>query len=47
MANEDEIARILVTQPGSDQACRELVDLALSRGGRDNITTIVASFARG
>ena len=44
MANEAEIAGILAASADSDQACRALVDLALSRGGRDNITTIVASF---
>jgi len=44
MASEAEIARILASAPGPDQACRALVDLALERGGRDNITSIVARF---
>ena len=47
MANEAEITRILATSPGSDPACRALVDLALSRGGRDNVTAIVAGFRQG
>lgn len=44
MANEAEIAGILGNGGTSDASCRALIDLALSRGGRDNITTIVASF---
>ncbi|MGH7742175.1 MAG: PP2C family protein-serine/threonine phosphatase [Candidatus Eiseniibacteriota bacterium] len=44
MANEAEIARILAASPNCDESCRALVDLALSRGGRDNITTILARF---
>jgi protein phosphatase len=44
MANEVEIAGILGSGATSDASCRALIDLALSRGGRDNITTIVASF---
>lgn len=44
MANEAEIARILGEGSSSDQTCSALVDLALQRGGRDNVTVIVARF---
>jgi len=45
MANEDEIAAVLAARPSSEDACRALVDLALERGGRDNVTVIVAGFS--
>lgn len=44
MAGEAEIAEILAVARSSDGACHALVDLALERGGRDNITVIVATF---
>jgi PPM family protein phosphatase len=44
MATEDEIAEVLRAHPESDAACRVLVDLALERGGRDNVTVIVAGY---
>ena len=44
MADEQDIAAVLAAHPGSDDACRTLVDLALERGGRDNVTVIVAGF---
>ncbi|TMQ48849.1 MAG: serine/threonine-protein phosphatase [Candidatus Eisenbacteria bacterium] len=47
MASEPEIAAVLEAQPTSDGACRALVDLALERGGRDNVTVIVAGFTVG
>jgi PPM family protein phosphatase len=47
MAPEDEIAEILLTRPESDRACRALLDLALERGGKDNITVIVAEYRVG
>lgn len=46
MAGEDEIAAVLGTHAGSLDACQALVDLALQRGGRDNITVIVTGFPR-
>jgi serine/threonine protein phosphatase PrpC len=44
-ANEAELAAVLAEHPSSDAACRALVGLALQRGGRDNITAIVAGYA--
>jgi protein phosphatase len=45
MASDDEISAVLAAHPLSDDACRALVDLALQRGGRDNVTVIVAGFS--
>lgn len=45
MAGEAEIGAVLATRPASQDACQALVDLALARGGRDNVTVIVAAFA--
>jgi protein phosphatase len=44
MASDEEIAGVLASHPESEPACRALVDLALERGGRDNITVIVAGY---
>jgi len=44
MASEEEIAGVLAAEPSSDAACRELIGLALERGGRDNVTAIVAGY---
>ena len=44
MAHEDEIAAILARASRSEEACRALVALALERGGRDNVTVIVAGY---
>ena len=44
MATEAEIAAALIANPVSEDACGALVDLALERGGRDNVTVIVARF---
>lgn len=44
MASEEEIAGILGAHPESEAACQALVDLALERGGRDNVTVIVAGY---
>jgi len=45
MAKEADLAGVLARHPDSESACRGLIDLALERGGRDNITAIVAGFA--
>ena len=44
MAKEEEIAGVLAHHPRSEDACRALISLALERGGRDNVTAIVARF---
>jgi protein phosphatase len=44
MAKEADLAAVLGRHSDSESACRALIDLALERGGRDNITAIVAGF---
>ncbi len=44
VASEDDIAATLKAHASSADACRALVELALSRGGPDNITVIVAGY---
>ena len=44
VASEDDITAVLAAHPGSQAACRALVDLALSRGAPDNVTVIVARY---
>lgn len=39
------IAELLVAAPDAASACKALVDEALARGGRDNVTVVVARFA--
>jgi serine/threonine protein phosphatase PrpC len=43
MVTEDEIAGVLAQHDATETACRALETLALERGGRDNITVIVAN----
>lgn len=45
MVPEDEIEMVLTTADSARSACRSLVNLALSSGGRDNITAIVARYS--
>jgi protein phosphatase len=40
---EERLASVLSGMPGAENGCRELVDLALAEGGRDNVTVVVAS----
>jgi len=43
---DDESARAVLQQPGAlDQRCQALVDLALARGGADNVTAVVAKYS--
>src|SRR6185312_4864913 len=39
---DDEIAAELGALKSSEQSCRRLLDLALERGGSDNITVLIA-----
>jgi len=45
MLSDEDISQILPSEP--EQACRQLMDLANQRGGRDNITAVFARFERG
>src|SRR6185369_12911942 len=45
LVDDDAIREMLIDCRDSAAACRQLVDLALANGGRDNITVIVASCA--
>ncbi|MFL5613974.1 MAG: PP2C family protein-serine/threonine phosphatase [Gemmatimonadaceae bacterium] len=40
--NDDEIKSHLASGLSAEQCCRSLVNLALERGGRDNVTAVVA-----
>ena len=40
--SEEQIASVLARTPNAEASCRELIDLALAGGGRDNITVVVA-----
>jgi len=44
--SDAEIAQRLMSMQSAEQACRGLVDLALERGGRDNITVVVGRAVR-
>jgi len=37
---EDEITEQLATVKSSEMICRNLIDLALARGGTDNVTVV-------
>ena len=42
--DDDAIAEVLNHHPDPEDACTRLVDLALSRGGPDNVTTVVVRY---
>jgi len=44
LVDDDAIGQVLVDCRESAEACRQLVDRALERGGRDNVTVVVASY---
>jgi serine/threonine protein phosphatase PrpC len=45
LVDDETIASTLNDAPASNDACQRLLQLALDRGGRDNITVIVAAYA--
>jgi protein phosphatase len=45
MLGDEEIAAVLRTEPEPQRACEQLVEQANARGGKDNVTVIVAQFA--
>jgi len=45
-ATERQIADVLKRASNAEAGCRELVDLALAGGGKDNITVVVATALR-
>ncbi|HEY1433755.1 MAG TPA: protein phosphatase 2C domain-containing protein, partial [Thermoanaerobaculia bacterium] len=44
MVPDEQIARVLAAGAASADACRQLVDLALAAGGKDNVTVIVGRY---
>ena len=44
MVDDTTIATELGRQTSSAKACRAFIDLALARGGKDNVTVVVANY---
>src|SRR5262245_25347612 len=44
LVDDETITRVLCESPTSEQACARLIKLALDKGGRDNVTVIVAGY---
>jgi protein phosphatase len=44
LVTDAEIARVLIEMTTAGEACQRLLDMALDRGGKDNITMIVARY---
>lgn len=45
--DDPEISRVMAERPGADEAAHELVRLALTAGGRDNVTVVVVNVKEG
>jgi protein phosphatase len=43
--DDDHIAKLLGSHPQPEDACRALVEAALERGGKDNVTVVVAAYS--
>ena len=44
LVDDETIRRVLLDSPAATDACSALVTLALDRGGRDNVTVVVAGY---
>lgn len=47
LVDDAEIAEVLAARPDDDEAIEALIDLALDRGGHDNITVVLATLVEG
>jgi protein phosphatase len=47
MVDDETITGIMNAGKSSEESCRALVSLALERGGRDNVTVVVATYRIG
>ena len=45
MVSEAEVTEVMRATEGSEEACRSLVNLALEKGGKDNVTVLLARYA--
>src|SRR5699024_8995893 len=43
----DDISRVLTEVADPDEACRQLIDLALAGGGADNVTVVIGDVLEG
>jgi protein phosphatase len=44
LVSDDEIATLLMRHPVPQSACQALVELALERGGKDNVTVVIGKY---
>jgi serine/threonine protein phosphatase PrpC len=44
MAANEQISQVLLRAEPAAEGCRNLVDLALEKGGKDNVTVIIARY---
>ncbi|MCI0412158.1 SpoIIE family protein phosphatase [bacterium] len=45
MVNEQEIAEVIAASEGSSDVCDRLMNLALEKGGKDNVTVLLARYS--